>query len=62
MFGLVDQNYMLPDEVMEAIGFDVFKYEEFTFNEFQVEESEVDSLSIEFLRRGVIGVHQIGYV
>lgn len=72
MFGLVDQNYMLPDEVMEAVGFDVFKYEEFTFeefkpkeftfNEFQIEKFEADSLSIEFLRRGVIGVHQIGYV
>lgn len=72
MFGLVDQNYELPDEVMEEVGFDVFKYEEFnyeefkpeefTFQEFQVQEFEPESLSIGFLRRGVIGVCRIGYV
>lgn len=72
MFGLVEQNYELPAEVMEAVGFDVFKYEEFkydefkpeefTFEEFQMQEFETESLSIGFLRRGVIGVQQIGYV
>ena len=72
MFGLVDQNYELPDEVMEAVGVEVFRYEEFRFNEFapeqfsfeefRPEEFEVESLSIGFLRRGVIGVQQIGYV
>lgn len=72
MFGLVEQNYELPAEVMEAVGFDVFKYEEFKyekfnpeefkFEEFQVQEFEPETLSIVFLRRGVIGVHRIGYV
>lgn len=72
MFGLVDQNYELPDEVMGAVGFEVFKYEEFkyeefvpeqfSFEEFVIEEFEPKSLSIGFLRRGVIGVQQIGYV
>lgn len=72
MFGLVDQNYELSDEVMEAVGFEVFKYEEFTyeefkpeefsFEEFRIQEFETESLSIGFLRRGVIGVQQIGYV
>lgn len=72
MFGLGDQNYELPDEVMEAVGFEVFRYEEFNYEEFkpeefelkefQVEEFETETLSIGFLRRGVISVQQIGYV
>lgn len=72
MFGLVNQDYELPDEVMKAVGFDVFKYEEFsyeefkpdefTFEEFQMQEFETETLSIGFLRRGVIGVQQVGYV
>lgn len=72
MFGLVEQNYELPDEVMEAVGFDVFRYEEFyyeefkpeefTFEEFCIQEFEMESFSIGFLRRGVIEVNQIGYV
>lgn len=72
MFGLVDQNYELPDEVIESIGADVFKYDEFHFAEFEMEEFqlkefcfeefEIESISIGFLRRGVIGVQQIGYV
>lgn len=72
MFGLVDQNYELPDEVLESVGFEVFKYEEFQFEEFaheefkfeefSIEEFETESISIGVLRRGVIGVQQIGYV
>lgn len=72
MFGLVDQNYEIPDEVMEYVGFEVFRFEEFSFEEFSFEEFEfeefsfdefeLDSLSIGVLRRGVIGVQQIGYV
>lgn len=72
MFGLVDQNYELSDDVMEAVGFEVFKYEEFSFEEFvheefkfeefSFEEFKTEGISIGFLRRGVIGVQQIGYV
>lgn len=62
MFGMVNQNYELPDEVLEAVGFNVFNYEEFTFEEFQVQEFETESILISFLRRGVIGVQQIGYM
>lgn len=71
MFGLVDQNYELPDDVMEAAGFEIFDYEkinleefqfeEFSFEEFSFKEFEYETLSIGFLRRGVIGVSQIGY-
>jgi hypothetical protein len=77
MFGLVEQNYTLPDEVLEAIGVEVFKYDEFKYDEFKYEEFEyekfrfdefeyekfkLETISIGFLRRGVIGVQQIGYV
>lgn len=72
MFGLVDQNYEIPDEVMEYVGFEVFRFEEFSFEEFSFDEFgfeefsfdefELDSLSIGVLRRGVIGVQQIGYI
>lgn len=72
MFGLVDQNYELLDDVMEAVGFEIFEYEKFNLNEFQhdefsieefsFEKFEYETLSIVFLSRGVIGVSQIGYV
>lgn len=72
MFGLVDQNYTLPEKVMRQIGFDVFDYEKFElqkfeFNKFQFDKFcldpfKPDILDITFLRRGVIGIRQIGYI
>ena len=72
MFGLVNQTYELPDEVMKSVGFDVFQYEKFICEEFMPEEFvteefcfenfEIESLSIGVLRRGVIEVQKIGYV
>lgn len=72
MFGLVNQTYELPDEVMRSVGFDVFQYEKFICEEFMPEEFvteefcfenfEIESLSIGVLRRGVIEVQKIGYV
>ena len=72
MFGLVDQNYELPDKALEEIGIDVFQYEQFVFDEFQFDtfsfyefsyhEIQLETLNIGILRRGVIGVSQIGYL
>lgn len=72
MFGLVEQNYELPNDVLESIGVDVFKYEEFEYknfkyeefkyNNFQFEEFNAETLDIKILRRGVIGVQKIGYL
>ena len=72
MFGLVEQDYELPDEVFESIGAEVFEYEnfcfeefehdEFKFEEFTFDEFKPDEISISVLRRGVIGVSKIGYV
>lgn len=72
MFGLVEQNYELPERVMEEIGFEVFTYDQFSQDAFEVPQFETprfeidrfepDDFGITFLRRGVIGIHKIGYV
>lgn len=72
MFGLVDQNYELPKEVMEEIGIEVFEYEKLEYEKFEYEnfehekfdyeEFEYEKFDIVFLRRGVIGVGKIGYI
>lgn len=72
MFGLVKQDYTLPEDVLENIGLDVFKYEKFKPVQFRSngfkptafgqKQFEPNTLGITVLRRGVIGVAQIGYV
>ena len=72
MFGLVKQDYTLPEDILENIGVDVFKYEKFIpapFRSngfmptaFKQKQFEPNTLGITVLRRGVIGVAQIGYV
>lgn len=71
-FGLVDQNYQLPDEVLEEIGVEVFEYEKYfphTFkpivfkpHTFEPHRFQPNTISITILRRGVIGIRQIGYI
>lgn len=72
MFGLVDQNYELPDDVLKEIGVEVFEYDRFEIERFDastfefarmdVDRFEPVQLEITFLRRGVIGINSIGYV
>ena len=72
MFGIVEQDYTLPEDVLRAIGVEVFQYEKFTprqFNRkvftpttFNRKQFEPNSIGIQVLRRGVIGVAQIGYI
>ena len=72
MFGLVKQDYTLPEDILENIGLDVFKYERFipigfrnnafSHTAFKQEQFEANTLGITVLRRGVIGVAQIGFV
>lgn len=71
-FGLVEQDYELPKEVLEEIGVDVFDYEttapawfedEYTEPEwFEEEYNKPETVDITFLRRGVIGIGKIGYL
>ena len=68
-FGLVEQDYVLPDEVIKEIGIDVFDYEDCFYEEFSpqvfvpdmISIDEMDTVMIHIVRRGVIGVHKIGY-
>lgn len=72
LFGLVDQNYELPEEVLNEIGIEVFEYEKFEYEPFEYEKFEYEKFEYEqfeyeklhtiFLRRGVIGVNCIGYM
>lgn len=72
LFGLVKQDYRLPDDVFTSIGMEPFKAEcfkldefvadEFTIDEFHLDEFEVEPFEITSLQRGVIGVSRIGYI
>lgn len=72
MFGIVEQDYSLPEEIIEEIGLETFDYESFIpatfkpetfeFASFAVESIEPESIGIKCLRRGVIGVTKIGFV
>ncbi len=72
MFGLVEQDYTLPKEIIEQMGIETFEYESFqydtfepdsfSFDTFETDTFEPDTLDITFLRRGVIGVSKVGYV
>lgn len=72
MFGLVKQNYTLPKDIMEAIGLEVFQYEQFTPQQFEPQTFSptkfdpkgiaTNTLGIHILRRGVIGVSEVGYI
>lgn len=72
LFGLVEQDYTLPREIIETIGiknldfdtfeFDTFKPETFDFQTFESDTFIPDNLDIKILRRGVIGVTKIAYI
>ena len=72
MFGLVEQDYKLSEEILKEVGIEIFEYDKFDYNKFELEQFEFSNFSQEvfepanfnfiFLRRGVIGVNCIGYV
>lgn len=72
MFGLVKQDYQLPEDVLEEIGIEVFDYESFEYDTFEPERFEFNTFNMDrfeperidmiFLRRGVIGVNEIGFL
>ncbi len=70
-FGLVEQNYEIPDELMQEIGIDILPVPrtQVTRTEimranvaFSVEHVHYETIDITVLRRGVIGLNRIGYV
>lgn len=72
LFGIVEQNYVLPDDVVESMGIETFEYEKMDFEKFnpdvfetesfEPEEEKTNDLNIHILRRGVIGVNLVGYI
>lgn len=72
LFGLVEQDYSLPEDIIKDIGLQTFDYETFKpetlepdtfkFETFSFDTIQPDTLGIKYLRRGVIGVSKIGYV
>ena len=71
-FGLVEQNYELPDDVLNELGIktipiprtqveriDISSTDISTGN---IDKSEYETINITVLRRGVIGVNKVGYV
>ncbi len=72
LFGIVKQDYKLPDDIIEEMGLEKFEYEKvqleslepetFSYESFEPETFEIDNIGITFLKRGVIGVSRIGYV
>lgn len=71
-FGIVDQDYVLPKDILQSIGLKVFDYEKFNHAEFnykkfeikkfEYKKMELKTFEFQFIRRGVIGVNKIGYV
>lgn len=71
-FGIVDQNYELPREILEEVGYDIFNYFEinydalnydlFEYDSFNYDEINYDEMEMVFVKRGVIGVNKIGYI
>lgn len=71
-FGLVEQDYVLPDEVIKSIGLKVFEYEytepkEFEYDcislkSFYYDYIEPEKINVQVLRRGVIELNHIGYI
>lgn len=71
-FGLVEQNYELPDEVLHELGVETIpiprtQVERVDIPRTQtsvasINKSEYETIDITVLRRGVIGVNKIGYL
>ncbi len=71
-FGLVEQDYELPEEVVKELGIDVIPIPRTEVEkidvprtdvfETDVERTEYETIDITVLRRGVIAVNKVGYV
>ena len=72
VFGLVNQDYTMPDSARKKLGFPVFgfdeyKFKEYTFHEYKPiqykwQEYKWKTLDCVLLKRGVIACRKIAYV
>ena len=71
-FGLVEQDYSVPKEVLEDLGIKIFnfaefmpipfEYKRFEFKRFEPKKFKYEKLNITILSRDIIAVDKIGYV
>lgn len=69
-FGLVDQNYTLPDEVLKELNVDWNQVDEISMDSSELDVCEYDAVNLDecetdyirMLSRGVFKVHHIGYL
>ena len=70
-FGLVEQNYQIPEEVLKEMGVDVIPIPRIEVPRVEVERIPVgrdirridyDTIKFTVLKRGLIGVNRVGYV
>ena len=72
VFGLVEQDYTMPDAVRKKLGFPVYGFKEYqvkeykfktyqqkTYNQKKYNWKRIDSIILE---RGVIGFRKVGYI
>ena len=70
-FGLVEQNYELPEEILKQLGVDLIPISRAEVSRTQISKHQIsttinttqyETIDIHVLRRGVIGVNQVGFV
>lgn len=70
-FGLVEQNYELPESVLHQLGIDTINIGRTDVQQIQIDRTNVfddtdeyqyETIDITMLKRGVIGVNKIGYI
>lgn len=70
-FGLVDQNYELPEKVLKELGIDTVKIETSAIETTPINRTQTninvgrisyETVNLTVIRRGVIGVNKVGYV
>ena len=70
-FGLVDQDYTLPEEVLKDMGLDITPIERVEVSKNgldivemtdDVDRTDFETVEIKVLRRGILGVNKIGYI
>lgn len=71
-FGLVEQNYELPKEIIMKLGLEVVSLDRYeltrntlkrnTLSRHTLNRTKYDTLNIMVLKRGVVGANKIGYI
>lgn len=71
-FGLVEQNYELPDEILHELGIETIPIPRTQVKRIDVpttqiqstfiNKTEYETINITVLRRGIIGVNKVGYI